>query len=160
MSANGGLVYPYHGVKPPAVGRFPSSKPYVTSIESSREWVSDIIYIPPRLGYLAGINALYSLEIAGFRPGRTTGTLVVLAALMKAAGFYCPLVALILYSDRGSPCCCADYQVRRRAYGLSHQQKNRYGTTPMESLGLEVMGCPIAKAPLHGPNHCKSKNVQ
>ena len=126
----------YRGVEPYAVGRFPSSKPYVTSIESSREWVSDIIYIPTRLGYLAGINDLHSLEIAGFRPGRATGTLVVLTALMKAAGFYRPLVPLIPYSDRGSPYCRAAYQVRHRAYGaVPSAKKDRYGTNPRESLG-------------------------
>lgn len=34
--------------------------------------------------------------------------------------------------------------------GLPHQRENRYDTIPLESLGLEVMGCPIAKPPFTG----------
>ena len=101
-------------------------------------WLSDIIYIPTREGwlYLAAVLDVYSRAVVGWAMSRTLDCQLARDALSMAIGRRGP--PAILHSDQGTTYSAADYRKLLAEYPMIQQSMGRKGdcwdNAPMESF--------------------------
>ena len=95
--------------------------------EPDRAWVSDIIYIRTREGflYLAVVINLYSRRIIGWATQSRQSTDLVLQALLMAVWRRKPRCKVLIHTDQGSQFTSRDWAAFLRAHHLEHSMIRR-----------------------------------
>jgi putative transposase len=93
----------------------------------NRVWVSDITYVPTRLGflYLAVVIDLASRRVVGWAMREDLAAELALSALRMALAARRPAPGLLHHSDRGAQYACADYRALLDAHGVRASMSRR-----------------------------------
>ena len=92
-----------------------------------RVWVSDITYVPTRLGflYLAVVLDLASRRVVGWAMREDLAAELALSALRMALAARRPGPGLLHHSDRGGQYACAEYRALLDAHGARASMSRR-----------------------------------